>query len=77
MLGQIAAYDLPFDYVAEEQAVIRDMTLEQHQALAQQYLNTDHTIYLVVGDAGSQLPERRGLGLGNPIMLDADGNRVR
>jgi zinc protease len=77
MLGQIAAYDLPFDYVAGEQALIRDMTLEQHQALAQQYLNTDHTIYLVVGDARTQLPELRGLGLGNPIMLDADGNRVR
>lgn len=77
MLGQIAAYDLPFDFVEEEQAVIRDMTLERHQALAQQYLATEHMIYLVVGDAQTQIPQLRGLGLGNPILLDTDGNRLR
>jgi zinc protease len=77
MLGEIAAYDLPFDFVAGEQAVIRDMTLERHQALAQQYLDTEHMIYLVVGDAQTQIPQLQSLGLGNPILLDTDGNRLR
>jgi zinc protease len=77
MLNQIATYDLPFDYVLQEEAVCRDMTLEGHRELAQQYLDTDHMVYLVVGDAATQLAPLAGLGLGAPVQLDVDGNPVR
>ncbi|MFC1659849.1 M16 family metallopeptidase [Gemmatimonadota bacterium] len=73
MLSQIATYDLPYDYVLQEESVCRNMTLEQHRALAQQYLDTDRMIYLVVGDAATQLAPLAGLGLGQPIQLDVDG----
>jgi zinc protease len=53
------------------------MTLEQHRALARQYLDPDHMIYLVVGDARTQLPRVRQLGLGTPVVLDASGGPVR
>jgi len=77
MLGQIATYDLPFDYVAREEETVRSMTLDRHRELAQQYLDVDRMIYLVVGDAATQLDALRGLGFGNPILLDVNGRRVQ
>ncbi|MCJ7628138.1 MAG: hypothetical protein MUO50_07090, partial [Longimicrobiales bacterium] len=77
MLGQIATYDLPFDYVAQEEETVRNMTLEQHRELAQRYLDVDRMIYLVVGDAATQLDALRGLGLGDPILLDVNGRPVQ
>jgi zinc protease len=76
MLGQIATYDLPYDYVRDEEETIRNMTLERHQELAQQYLDIDHMIYLVVGDAASQLAGLGSLGFGAPILLDVNGEPV-
>ncbi len=76
MLNQIAAYDLPFDYVLQEEQTIRDMTLERHRELAQRYLDPNRMIYLVVGDAATQLAPLRQLGLGEPILLNVDGNPV-
>jgi zinc protease len=52
------------------------MTLQRHRELAQQYLVPERMIYLVVGDARTQAPRLRGLGLGAPIMLDVNGRRV-
>jgi len=77
MLEEIGMYGLPFDYVRQEEEQVRQMTLEQHRALAQQYLDPDHMIYLVVGDARTQLPRVRQLGLGTPVVLDASGGPVR
>lgn len=76
MLDQIAAYNLPFDYIKQQEKIILDMTKDRHQALAQQYLDPDKMIYLVVGDAATQLEGLKQLGLGDPILLDKDGNSV-
>jgi len=76
MLDPIARYGFPQDYVLQEEEETRQMTLEQHQALAQEYLHPDRMIYLVVGDAATQLRALRTLGLGEPILLDVHGNRV-
>jgi zinc protease len=77
MLDQIANYDLPVDYVMRDQAVVQAMTLDEHRRLSQEYIHPDRMLYVIVGDAATQLRGLRGLGLGNPIRLDADGNRVR
>lgn len=77
MLEDIGMYGLPFDYVRQEEDEIRQMTLERHRELAQKYLDPDHMIYLVVGDARTQLPQLRQLGLGAPVLLDDAGNRVQ
>ncbi|MFQ5707485.1 MAG: M16 family metallopeptidase [bacterium] len=76
LLNRIAAYDLPFDYVKKYEQIVQNMTEEQHKALAQKYLNPDRMIYLVVGDAETQLEPLKELGLGDPILLDKNGNRV-
>jgi len=76
MLNQIATYDLPVDYVRQEEDVLRGMTLARHRELAQRFLDPNHMIYLVVGDAATQLAPLRQAGLGQPILLDVDGNPV-
>jgi zinc protease len=77
MLDQIANYELPIDYVMRDQAVVQGMTLDEHRRLSQEYIHPDQMIYVIVGDAATQLSGLRELGLGNAIRLDADGNRVR
>lgn len=60
MLKNIYLYDLPKDYVKQEEVIIKDATVDQIKALAKQYLNDDNLIYVVVGDAKSQLKNVAG-----------------
>ncbi len=76
LLGQIATYNLPFDYVKQQERIIAETTKARHQQLAQQYLDPNKLVYLVVGDAATQLASLKQLGLGDPIVLDKDGNPV-
>ena len=71
MLQNISALDLPFDYVREREQIVRDMTIGRVQELAGSYMDPDRMIFLVVGDAQSQLPKLRQVGLGEPILLEA------
>lgn len=70
MLTDISAYNLPFDYVKQEEAFIKSLTPEMHTSLAQEYLNPDHMFYVVVGDAQTQLPGLKDLGLGDPVLMN-------
>jgi len=72
MLDQITRFGLPDDYIKDQERIIQDMTLAQHQQLAQQYLPADRMVYLVVGDAATQLESLKELGLGDPILLEND-----
>ena len=74
MLSRIATYDLPFDYIKQEERTTLEMTPAEHQRLARQYLHPDQTVYLVVGDAKTQMEPLAELGLGAPILLDKDAN---
>ena len=76
MLDQIATHNLPFDYIKQQEKTILEMTKERHKALAQQYLDPDKLIYLIVGDAATQLEGLKQLGLGDPILLDKDGKPI-
>ena len=76
MLGRIANYGLADDFVRERQQIIRDMTLEQHRSLAQKHL-PEAMIYLVVGDAETQLEPLKKLGFGDPVLIDKNGMTVK
>ncbi len=69
MLSNISAYDLPFDYVKRDEAFIKALTPESHKELAQRLLKPDHMYYVVVGDAETQLPALKNIGLGDPVLL--------
>ncbi len=76
MLRTIATYDLPHDYIAREEEVVNGMTPERLGELARVYIDPDRMIYLVVGDAETQLDRLRELGFGDPILLDRNGERI-
>ena len=44
--------------------IVKDMTVQQIKDLSQKYLNADKMIWLVVGDAKTQLPRLKELGFG-------------
>ena len=69
MLWMIDYYGKPVDYIRNNEKVIKDMTLEHHQKLAEKYIHPDKMIYLVVGDAETQMEQLKSLGFGDPILL--------
>ncbi|MFA6128946.1 MAG: pitrilysin family protein [Bacteroidales bacterium] len=69
MLGEIAMYNLPMNYVTKEQETIRNMTLDQHKALAQKYINPNRMYYVVAGDAATQAAPLKALGFGDPVVI--------
>jgi zinc protease len=69
MLGQISLYNRPKDYVRLEQETIRNMTAEQHKALAQKYINPDKMYYVISGDAATQAAPLKALGFGMPVVI--------
>ena len=76
MLDNISKYNLPVDYISERQNTLSNMTVEDVQELSNKYLNGNSMIYVVAGDAKTQLDLIEKLGFGKPILLDRDGNDI-
>ncbi|MGD2294419.1 MAG: pitrilysin family protein [Candidatus Aminicenantes bacterium] len=69
MLNSIATYGLPDDYIKEQEEIAAGMTQEHHRELAQEYIKPGKMIYLVVGDAATQMKPLEKLGFGEPIQI--------
>ena len=50
--------------------MVENMTIDDIRALAKDYINPDQMIYLIVGDAESQLKKLNQLGFGDPVLLN-------
>jgi zinc protease len=70
MLENISKYSWKYDYVKEREQIVKGMTVARIKDLSGKYLNTDRMIWLVVGDAKTQLPRLKELGFGEPILLN-------
>ena len=70
MLEKISALGFPLDYVVERERVVENMTLERVRELARRYVDPARMIFLVVGDARTQLPRLSTAGLGLPVLID-------
>ncbi len=68
MLEDMSMYDLPKDYVKNEQDIVRNMTLEQHKELADKYINPNAMYYVIAGDAATQMSSLKDLGFGDPVL---------
>ncbi len=77
MLQEMSTYELPADYIAKEEAIIKGMTLEQHKALANKYLDESKMAYLVVGDAATQYTQFKNMGFDEVLLLDKEGEEVK
>lgn len=76
MLQERSSYELDANYIEGEETIIRNMTLEQHKALANKYLNEDTMAYLVVGDAATQFSQFKNMGFDEVKILDKNGEEV-
>uniref|UniRef100_UPI00404811D8 M16 family metallopeptidase n=1 Tax=Roseivirga sp. TaxID=1964215 RepID=UPI00404811D8 len=70
MLENISEYGWSPNYMKEREQVVKDMTVERIQALAKQYADPNKMIWLVVGDAKTQLMPMENLGFGKPVLLN-------
>ncbi|MDY0082198.1 MAG: pitrilysin family protein [Ignavibacteriaceae bacterium] len=77
MLSEIVKYDLPFNYIKLQEKQIEEMTFDEHKMLAEKYINPDKMIYLIAGDKETQFEQLKKLGLGEPILLDKNGNEIK
>lgn len=72
-LEVVSEFNLPLDYVDREQKELAALSLEETRALYRRYLDEGKMIYLVVGDAKTQLENVKKFGYGDPILLDREG----
>ncbi|MCB0457733.1 MAG: insulinase family protein [Flavobacteriaceae bacterium] len=77
MLQEMSNYGLSPNYIEDEEAVIKNMTLEQHKALANKYLDESKMAYLVVGDATTQYPQFKKMGFDEVMLVDKNGEEVK
>ena len=69
MLDTIGKYGWKYDYVKGREQIVKGMTLQRIVELSQKYLNSEKMIWLVVGDAKTQLPRLKELGFGEPVLI--------
>lgn len=70
MLEDISQFSLPHDYVKDREAIVRGMTVEKIRQLSDKYLDENKMIWLVVGDAKTQLNRMKQLGFGEPVLIN-------
>lgn len=69
MLATMSKYGLADDYIKKEEDIIRNMTVEDHRATVQKYINPGRMYYLVVGDAATQMKPLEKIGFGKPELI--------
>jgi len=77
MLSNMSAYSLKADYVKDQENTVNTMTKERIKELANKYINPNKMIWLVVGDAETQLERMRELGYGKPVLLNERQKKIK
>ncbi len=70
MLDYMTSFNLPMDYVKQEEAYIMDLTPEKQLEIVNKYIDPSRMYYVVVGDAKTQLKPLEKVGLGKPILMN-------
>lgn len=76
ILQNISAYNLPTDYMQKDEAKLKQMTAEDAQRILKEYMNPDKLIYVVVGDGKTQLDSLSNTGLGKPIIVNKEDDKL-
>ncbi|MDH6358381.1 pitrilysin family protein [Parabacteroides sp. PF5-9] len=72
ILNDIVITGLPMDYLKQEEHTLKNITLEEIKAVIAKEINLNDMVVVVVGDAKSQLPRLKDIGLGTPILVEAE-----
>jgi len=63
-------YNLPNDYIKQEEAYIKELTIDKQLEVAKKYIDPSRMYYVVVGDAMTQLKELEKVGFGKPVLVN-------
>ena len=74
MLYEISNYNFPVDYAKQRENTVKNITIDDIKALSDKYLNSNKMIYLIVGDAETQLQKLEQIGFGVPVLLNKTEN---
>ena len=77
MLENISTYNLTNNYMKDREKIVSEMTIPRIQELANQYVDPNKMIWLVVGDAETQLKRMKELGFGEPVLLNKLQEKVK
>ncbi|MFB9863032.1 M16 family metallopeptidase [Rufibacter immobilis] len=69
LLETISTYNLPTDYLKREEQAIQNLNYAQAKSMIGNYIDPNKVVYVVVGDAKTQLEGLKSLGLGEPVVL--------
>ncbi|NCB18862.1 MAG: insulinase family protein [Bacteroidia bacterium] len=69
LLQNISYYKLPLDYVKQQEEMLAGMTVEQAREMMEKHMRAGDMVFIVVGDAKTQLKPLEKLGLGKPILV--------
>lgn len=70
LLSDVSLLGRQPSYIAKRNETLMQMTVEDMAQLSNEYMNLDNMVFLVVGDAETQLEGLESLGLGKPIMFE-------
>jgi zinc protease len=69
MLNTMAIYGLPADYIKQEEAYVKGLTVEKQLDIVNKYIDPSKMYYVVVGDAATQLKDLEKVGFGKPVLV--------
>lgn len=72
MLEKMSDYGWDASYVKEREDIVKNMTIDQISDLARKYANPDKMVWVVVGDAETQMDRLEALGFGEPVLISSD-----
>ncbi|MDB5230708.1 MAG: insulinase family protein [Chitinophagaceae bacterium] len=75
-IGRILQYDLPSDYIKQQNAILNNISKKDIDVIAKKYLDVNRMNILLVGDKELVMPGLKRLGY-EIVELDADGNPVK
>ncbi len=76
MLTEMSLYGLPEDFVRQREEALRTITADRIKQVAAKYIDPSKMAWVVVGDAATQMQRLAGLGFGDPVLLDKNGNPI-
>ncbi|WP_144892844.1 M16 family metallopeptidase [Flavobacterium tiangeerense] len=71
MLYDISNYNYTDDYAKKQENIVKNITIDDIKTLAKKYLDPNKMIYLIVGDAETQLKKLEQLGFGAPKLINS------
>ena len=70
ILENLSSYDWDTSYIEKRRNAVRAASVDSIKEFSKKYFDSGKMIYVVVGDAKTQMPRLKALGFGDPVKLN-------